>query len=227
MSSNTPRFIIGEPVTDQQGLKAAFREVLGVCTQHGIGKLTLVVPSKKILTNTIIGQFLGDNATKKLLNKEVINIEDGPQLNLESINTFNTYSEYGAIVGIHLSAKNLDRIGFVQSAEAIIYLPWLEDEGKAWLETWKATVLGESNWQATRSPLNDEIADALERITSSINLSTGLSHPCDKDHAKRIFQDLRSQGLHADREDIRGWALRRGWHPKSAQELATLSERYL
>lgn len=227
MSSNTPRYLIGSTRSDPEAIKSAFREVLGVCRQCGIGNLTLLVPTKKAFPDRVVGRFLGQEVSKDLCDKKTIAVSDDLSMNLESVNTFQPYGEYGMVMGIHLSARGIDLMDSTVSASAIVFLPWTEEEGKAWLETWNPVLLGKSDWQATRAPLPDEIADALQRITSSINLSTGLSHPSDKAFARRVLQDLRSGGLKADREEIRSWALRNGWHPRSAEELAVFCERYL
>ena len=58
-------------------------------------------------------------------------------------------------------------------------------------------------------------------------MSTGLSHPSDKDRAKRIFSDLKRQGLKASEEAIRRFAVNNGWGPGRAQELASFAKKYV
>ena len=65
-----------------------------------------------------------------------------------------------------------------------------------------------------------EVEDALLTLTHGINLSTGLTHPSDKESAKRTASALKKSGHQLDPEEIRKWALRHDWAPKDAEELA-------
>jgi len=48
--------------------------------------------------------------------------------------------------------------------------------------------------------LPEEITSALKRLTSTVNLSTGLAHPSDQQHAQRIFKELQEKGCKADEQ---------------------------
>ncbi|MCR1300254.1 MULTISPECIES: hypothetical protein [Enterobacter] len=51
--------------------------------------------------------------------------------------------------------------------------------------------------------------------------------PSDKNRAKRIFTDLKKQGLKASEEATRQFAVNNGWAPVRAQELASFAKKYV
>jgi len=58
-------------------------------------------------------------------------------------------------------------------------------------------------------------------------MSTGLSHPSDRDREKRIFADLKKQRLKASEEAIRQFAVNNSWDLVRAQELASFAKKYV
>ncbi|MVX98545.1 hypothetical protein [Klebsiella quasipneumoniae] len=75
--------------------------------------------------------------------------------------------------------------------------------------------------------MRDLILQLSKSSIYSTKPSTGLSHPSDKDRAKRIFADLKKQGLKASEEAIRQFAVNNGWDPVRAQELASFAKKYV
>ena len=87
--------------------------------------------------------------------------------------------------------------------------------------------VGPSTWKILKPELPDPIGNEILRLGRCINMSTGLSHPSDKDRAKRIFAGLKKQGLKASEEAIRQFAVNNGWAPVRAQELASFAKKYV
>jgi hypothetical protein len=124
------------------------------------------------------------------------------------------------IVGVYLSLESLFKLESEVSAKAIIFLPWMEDEGKRWLSTWDATILGANTWQVQQTSLPTDVENALSGLTHEINLSTGLIHPSDRKAARRVLTELRDLGHALCSADVRSWAVRNGWRPDDAKDLA-------
>jgi hypothetical protein len=61
----------------------------------------------------------------------------------------------------------------------------------------------------------------------AVNLSTGLSHPSDKAAAVQAFRLLRDASERFDASEVQAWAVRNGWRPRHARELAELSQAIL
>jgi hypothetical protein len=174
----------------------------------------------------LVGTFLGQSASKALCKGQTVKITDTLSMNLESPKTFSPYKTYGMVIGVYLSQKDQNALDSITSAQALVLLPWTEEEGKTWLSTWNATVLGTSTWQVQQKTFPSDVENALLTLTQGINLSTGLSHPSDKDAAKRTLSGLKQGGHRLDSDEIRKWALRNNWAPKDAEALSKLAGRY-
>ena len=230
MNINASRFVI-EINNNNHDMAAILmlKEAVNICKEMKLGRITLLVPAKKTFPGTragvIIDDVIGSGASKSLCSGNMIDL-DGIKLHLESIDTFSVYNEYELLVSIYLS-KGLDVFDAPSRVAALIYLPWIESEGKAWLSTWDAKVLGHKTWQCEPLQLDEPVVEALQDLTRSINLSTGLINDSDKKSALIMFADFRKKKLHPDPEGIRRWALRHGWEPKYARELARQAEIHL
>ncbi len=69
------------------------------------------------------------------------------------------------------------------------------------------------------------VEKALRSITKATNLSTGLTHPNDKNRAKEMFKRLREAGEILSAQGISAWAEMNGWQRTDAAELGALAER--
>ena len=226
MTTNTPRFLIENHGPDREAIKTTFAGAFQVCAQNGISEITLLVPAKGAFPNTVVGMFLGDRVTKALCKRQTVKITGDLNMNLESLKTFSPDKSYGMVIGVYLSQKDQNALDSINSAKAIVLLPWTEEEGKAWMSTWNPSILGKSTWQAPQRKLAPDVETALLKLTHLINLSTGLSHPSDKESAKRTFVKIKKAGHRPDPEDIRQWALRNNWRPKDAETLGKLATRH-
>jgi len=147
-------------------------------------------------------------------------------MKLESPATFSPHESYGMVIGVHLSQKDQNALDSISSAKAIMLIPWTETEGKAWMSTWSPNIIGKRTWQTPETNLAPDVETALLDLTHVINLSTGLSHPSDKKSAELAFAKVKKAGHQPDPDEIRKWALRNNWDPKSAEALAKLAARY-
>jgi hypothetical protein len=69
------------------------------------------------------------------------------------------------------------------------------------------------------------VEKAMEALTVSVNLSTGLGHPSDKESAIGMLKLLKSAGENYEPEQLRAWAVCHGWQPRHARSLAELAEK--
>jgi hypothetical protein len=126
----------------------------------------------------------------------------------------------------YLDAKGMKKVDGLPGVETIVFVPWLRDEGDNWQRMWNAKVLGE-NIPATARDLDPEVVRRLDRLTTSINLSTGLHHPSDEGRAKQTFAELREQRKAIKPAEIEIWAVRNRWSPTHAAELRQLAQKYV
>ena len=69
------------------------------------------------------------------------------------------------------------------------------------------------------------IKEALKSLSASVNKSTGLTHPNDKNRAKETFIRLYKHGEILIESEIYDWALLNGWKSNDARELSNLGQK--
>lgn len=226
MKADIHRYIIKSHGPDHEDIKMAFRCAFQICLNEGISEITLLVPAKKAFLKTVVGMFLGRDVSKALCNRQKVKVTDNPYMILESQRTFESYRPYGMLIGVCLSQKGQNLLDSVNSAKAIVLLPWTEEGGKNWMSTWNPTVLGKSTWQVIQPALDAEVEEELQRLTRVINLSTGLTHPYDRQTAHETLSRLKKKVYRPNPDNIRKWAVRHDWVPKDAENLEKLAGRY-
>lgn len=222
--SSTQRYMIENNGANKENIEFCLKEAFKICNKNSISEITLIVPKKDGFESTEIGAVFGETDARKLRSGKVLQV-DNINIKLESPKTLSPYKSYGMLIGIHLSQEGQDKLDSADFADAIMFVPWTEDEGKEWMSTWDPSVLGQRTWQISPQNLHQDVVDALVIITSSINLSSGLVHPSDKNVAKQKFTDLKNAGHKPDPDEIRGWALRNNWAPMHASSLQKLAAR--
>ncbi len=69
------------------------------------------------------------------------------------------------------------------------------------------------------------LREALKTISSSINISTGLTHPNDKNRVKELFKHLHEKGEVLLANEIEEWTVTNGWQKNDANELGALAQQ--
>lgn len=214
------RYLIENHGANEANVRFMFRESARICQRDGISKITLCVPSKREFPTTIVGRMLGDVA-KKLCQGQTVPFAENLSLDLMCASKIQPFCVYEMIIGVYLSLEALYKLDSIQSTKAIMFLPWTEDEGKMWLSTWKATILGVNTWQVQPTSLPLDVDNALSILTQGINLSTGLTHPSDRNAARDLLRKLKDLGYVLCPSDVRNWAAQKGWPNGAAKDLAT------
>lgn len=127
------------------------------------------------------------------------------------------------VIALWPNAKALQRLDDVATIKALGVLTWRLDEVVPWASGVGAVDLtGEATTEAPsiRDPV---ILGALRSLTNSVNLSTGLSHPSDWDHAVHMFRALRKRGHAIDGDEIETWAIANGWSYRHAAQVGQLA----
>ena len=222
------RFLFKNQGPDDEALVKALRYAIKVSSQSNDKNIHLVFPQKSNFESTnlgkIIDQIFGVGSAKKLCKGESIR-------NLDFIlpSKISSNNSSGTILAIYCTPTDMNKIDSNSYANSIIYVSWLLEEADIWESTWYNNGLdivhGEPSQQIEILP--EEITSALERLTSTVNLSTGLAHPSDQQHAQRIFKELQEKGCKADEQAVANWAIANGWNARHLGDLKKLTKRYL
>lgn len=220
-----PRYLVENHGSNTEAAKTILRESIQLAESTGTNKITLVVPVKGSFSSTVFGELLGDKASKSLCKGDAMNLGGGLSLELTVPKQLSPFINYGIVIGVYLSQSDLNQLDSIRSAKAIAYIPWMDDEGKAWQATWSPITWGESTWNESPPSFPREVENELHRLTRGINISTGLAHSSDKDNAKLTIKKVKSIAPNISPEDIRRWAIKNGWQPRHAEDLSKLVKR--
>lgn len=187
----------------------------------------LLIPSEHTIQGTTLETALGTSIAKALLKGQPVGLPCGGNLKLETQQTFREFSTTDIIIGVYVNKKMLNQIDSATNAAAVIIVPWIMDDIREWKRTWNPHVLGESSVVSEELMDNPVVEEALKMLTNFVNLSTGLSHPRDKEATVQLFRELYGNNESYDADSIRAWALRNGWTPNGADQLRDIAQAIL
>jgi len=228
MSQATLRFIV--PLDDSRveylktalALAAELHGKLG-CTKEVI----LLVPHKGHVDGTTLATAIGSSAIKELKKNRTVRLNQTCNLKLESVDTIKHTWSADIVVGIYAYPKMLDEIDRLLDVKAVVIAPWDMEDLTQWIRTWNPTIVGQEQGPPAKLIENPLIEEALKAITDRINLSTGLTHPLDRDYAIGLLKCVHKHlGLEPP-SSIRAWAIRHRWSPDAADDLARIVQALL
>jgi len=69
------------------------------------------------------------------------------------------------------------------------------------------------------------IDEAVNTLSDTVNVSTGLSHPNDMNKARELFKILHDNGVVILKSDVESAALSNGWDAVDADQLGSLAQQ--
>lgn len=207
---------------DRQSVTKAFSwllrnsKPLGFMAVHGLGNL-----------DGVIREVIGD-ATVKGLRQGRMAIS-GAEVSLITERKLIYDGKNSPIVAFYPDSKFLDEIDSIPNISAMLVVPWLFKEVEPWIRAWNASELGQPLTMPVSTLLQSNIVEqALNGLTSIVNLSTGISHPSDRDATVQMFQILKAAGEPFSPDEIKAWLVGKGgWKATDAQEVAEVAQKVL
>ncbi len=217
MGTISQRFFVSNVGSNVATAKFALSAAIQICKQNG-WNLTVITATAGDFSHTVFGGIFAPQKSGQTKNYDGISISVDIPRSLQM-------TPYDMLFGAHLSLSDMEKLD-AANAKAIFYVPWMENDGPAWVNRWNPQIIGESKIKHSPSPLNPLVVKELERITRVINLSTGLTHPSDKQVAETAFKELARSGQYESPEAIRDWALQHSWNPRHVDKLIKLAAKY-
>ena len=213
------RYLIENHGPNKESEMLMLQGAFSICKSVSLTRITLVVPNKAAFLSSSVCELLGKEA-KKLYQGKILNLS--ANLTLDLVYASNPKSIYchELIVAMYLSLDELYKFDADMSAKAILFLPWMENEGKQWLAIRNPTILGTNTWRVQHVSLPSEVNNVLSIMADGINLSTGLAHPSDRKTAHEALMKIRDLGYSLDSNDVKNWAIQNGWGLDAANDLA-------
>jgi len=184
------------------------------------GEVILVIPKKE--RYSAVETALGKQAMDILLKKGVVGLQGICDLRLESVQTIRSVWKANVVVAVFAYQQMLDEIDRLNDLRAIVVAPDLMEDISYWTRTWNPSILGQESSQPEKLIENPIFEEALKMITEKINLSTGLSHPRDHDFTVGLLRYLKKYMILEKPSSVRAWAVRNGWSPDHANDLASI-----
>ncbi|MDQ7831375.1 MAG: hypothetical protein RDU30_06570 [Desulfovibrionaceae bacterium] len=222
MPRNRHSYYIGSTGPQNEAIITGFRWLIKeAANQDRVGYV--VVFTKHELDN--ISHWSQLSPTLNTLHKSGVYQADSVTLNL--ITPRDRYiSASGPALVIYGGQELLDFIDSFQAITSVLYIPWQGQEHADWSATWNATRLGDDESQSSeqKEPLSGIVLSALESLTKLVNLSTGITHPSDREQAVRSLETLFHKQAQCDPETIRRQLIRLDWKPSDAAKVKEIAD---
>jgi len=217
------RFYIDTKGNDDE----AYREAIQFACKHAdtdteIKKVILLAASKK---NTgWLDRLYGDKAVKQLFAGTTFK-DCNPVFKIETTQTYrDSHSPSEIVITLGLGEEDLFKIDDYYSVRAIIAIPWLKEHTEKWVQTWSPKEL-RGNQSAVKGFPNPSsiVKKAMEELTESINMSTGITHPSDERHAKTTVLALHKYEPELNGDVVASYLVRElNWDSEYANEIKKL-----
>ncbi|MBB4274135.1 hypothetical protein [Rhizobium mongolense] len=186
----------------------------------------LLTHTKQQLKSTSLAGHVGTQAAKALLANDSIRLSNGGHLRHATLQTLRGSGRRAVIIAYFAEDKMLETLDGLDLVAGIVAIPEFPRHAENWIARWNPVVHGQPQKSAPAPLIADPVvANALTALSSWINLSHAIMNPRDKGHADETLRILRAKGHALVPDQIKSWAIRNGWKPGAADELAKLAER--
>ena len=176
----------------------------------------------------VLAEVIGEPAVKALKGQGKFAIS-GKEITLvtERKSIYNAHDS--PMVAFHPSSKFLDELDSIPGISAMLVVPWNFYEVEPWIRARGAVELGMPlSGQEGPTVQNKVVERALQSLTRTVNLSTGVMHPSDRASAIQMFQILRNAGERFTPEEVKAWLIGKGgWKATHAQDAADIARKVL
>ncbi|MEM5584672.1 hypothetical protein WNZ15_19575 [Roseibium sp. AS2] len=223
--TKTIRVLLPLDSQDEQtfGLALAYTEK--IATTAGVLDVILLTHTRAQLDGTGLSHFLGPAASKALTKGKTVNLAWGGKLRGETMKTMRYQARSSVVIAYYANESLLDFLDGLHGIAGVVAVPWVPGEADGWAARWNTHIHGQEK-QPPKVLIDDPIVvQALETLTTIINLSTGLGHPRDKQMANEILRILRAKGHNDPSGTIKSWAISHNWSPSAASDLEALAKK--
>jgi hypothetical protein len=218
--NTTDRFFADCEGPDDPALSAAFQWLVHEVEQRQASGL-IVTYAKGNAEN--LERVLGRDETKALLFGRSLRVKS-QTVSLATMTKRLPNLRGAVVLAVWLDDGQLARIDDGRPL-AICAIPWLAADIQTWRASWNPVEIRAGEPTSVGPTVgNPVVIEALRSLTLSANLSTGLSHPRDRDEAVHTFRALAKGGEAFDPTAVRAWAVQNGWSARGADELQQVAQ---
>lgn len=218
---DTERVFVSGAAGDDDVVGEGFRWLASYAGKHRHERAAIVLPGVK--NAEYLERIIGAGPARRLRKDRELGLGG---LTLEMYTEVKPPSAYeGPILAVWTRDKSLDKLD-TTGAAAICAAPWNPDNIADWKANWNPIDVRTGQAAGSDTTVsNPVVSKGLEHLTDRVNLGTGLTHPSDRSSAIQLFQLFVQGGEAYIADEIRAWAVRQGWQPEDARELAEVADK--
>lgn len=224
------RYYIHSKGADENAMGLAFKWLLdSVKRSEAPVTALLAIPVKDNLRG-IISKVIGDRVAKDLASGKAVPIkQSSSDIRLITQRTKLTNWRGGPVLVAYPTKQLLDMLDDLYGITEILVVPCRLAEVQYWVDTWAPQELrGSAPAVRAISIRNPVVVEALQTLTQTVNLSTGISHPSDRQAAIDLFHRLKEAGEQFNPSEVRAWLVSQGgWSPQDADQVRSIAESIL
>lgn len=225
--SDPYRLIIPLVSQSAEAVQTALRAAVELARRatNPLTDIVLLTHGKTQITQTTLAGVLGGHA-KALAKGQRVDLGGGIFLRNETMQTLKFSSSRIVVVVYYAEGRILEFVDGLSGVEAVVAVPEFPTSGEVWKKRWSPHVLGEAARPAVAELITDPVVEtALKGHARLSNQSHTVLHPRDKEYADETFRILRAKGHALDPAEIKSWAIRNGWKPGAAEEIANVAAK--
>jgi hypothetical protein len=221
--ASSGRYFIDAHGPDDGAVREGFAWLLRSAVERGSSRAAVFVSGLPQLES--LGRAIGTDAADGLRQDRELRL-DGVAIKALTAKKLPFSFEEGSILAVWVDDEQLDRLDGLRAPE-LCAIPRAHGDIDGWRAAWDPIdVRIGQNIGLDEAIENPVVVRAMKSLTTSVNLSTGLGHPSDKEAAIGMFRVLTAEGELFEPDQIRAWAVRHGWQPRHARDLAVLAEKF-
>lgn len=220
---NKQRYFIDTEGNDDQAYREAMQFACEIAEKDPeITRITLLVLTK--FNTGWLDRLFGEKTVKQLFSG--MKFKDcQPTFKIDTVRIYRKgYNPSEVVITFGLSVEEINKIDDSYSVKVIIAVPWLKNSLMKWVQTWNPIELRTK--QKTLNAIPEPsciVKTAFKNLSSSINMSTGITHPMDEKMAKTYILALYKYEPSLDGEIITSYLVRElSWDVEDANDIKQL-----
>lgn len=202
----------------------SYAKAVGTAAEPPARTYVLLTHTKGQLKHTSLARHMGERAAKELGANRPVGLGDGLQLTHATLQTL-SHASGAVVIAFYADDRMLERLDGTAGLVGVVAVPDLPGQIEDWTARWNPLVHGQQRGAPAALIADPVVENALTSLSKWINLSHAVMNPRDKGHLDEVLRILRAKGHSFDPAKMKSWAIRNGWLPGAADELATLANR--
>ena len=192
-----------------------------------VSDVVLLLHQQNILAHSSLSRFMGNQIVKALRAGNPVRLPSGAALRLETKRTISHFARATTIIAFYADDAILETVDGLNNVAGIVAVEDLKGSANQWIARWSPIIPGQAATPPVQLIKDPVVLKALESLSGLVNKSNAVLTSSYEDFIKDVLRILRAKNHSADPKDIKSWAIKDGWKPGAADDLAKLAKRIL